>query len=235
MQNEEQARRAVLSQMAPKPAAAPAAAAPGAAPAAPPKQAGGISEVGGIVGPRPGSAAPPASPLAGIDQSKWDTDGFSAPGAIKAGKGGAMSGWDQTKWADANNQHPKYVVGRILSNFEDTPEGLTKAMPDIMAAYPGAKQVGDDKIDIPGVGTVDVGVGFSGGGHHGWAWNTGDGGGNAGGGGGQASLAGGGGFPGLVPTDDSFFKKLLSQAQGAVDDPAASGNRNALLSLLNQG
>jgi hypothetical protein len=81
-------------------------------------------------------------------------------------------GWNQEKWVNPNHNTPKYVVGRILWRYPPTPAGLINALPDVQRAIPGTKQVGDDKLDIPGVGLVDVGISFGAGGGVGWGWGT---------------------------------------------------------------
>jgi hypothetical protein len=86
-----------------------------------------------------------------------DTNGFAKPGYAVQGAPQAMPGWDQTKWADPAHQSPKYVVGRILSQYPQTTDGLKQAMGEIQKAYPGAQQTGEDTLSIPGVSTsVDV-------------------------------------------------------------------------------
>ena len=48
----------------------------------------------------------------------WRTGGYAPPKAPASSFASqAMAGWDQTKWSDPNHQSPKYVVGRILSNY----------------------------------------------------------------------------------------------------------------------
>jgi hypothetical protein len=81
-------------------------------------------------------------------------------------------GYDAAKWANLSHTTPKYTVGRILSYYPPTPDGLTQALPEIQKAYPGTTRVGDDKIDIPDVGVVDVGLSFSIGGGVGWWWGA---------------------------------------------------------------
>ena len=130
----------------------------------------------------------------------------------------APAGWDQGKWTNASHTTPKYVVGRILSQFPDTPEGLQQAMPQIQQAFPGATQVGKDSINIPGIGIVDVGVGFSQGGGQGWAWQPDSdmAGGGAGGAGGAGGYGQGGGF------NDAIRQQLMAimgQSQNPTDSP----------------
>ena len=79
-------------------------------------------------------------------------------------------GWDPAKWTNPAHQTPKYVVGRVLAEYPPTPAGLQQALPDVQAAIPGTRLIGDDKLEIPGVGTVDVGISFAAGGGKGWCW-----------------------------------------------------------------
>lgn len=147
--------------------------------------AGGM-EPGGAGNPVPGMpgytygadgysvVAPASSPSAATTApANANYDGYAAPGFVPTAKGDAPAGWDATKWADANHQTPKYVIGKILSNYADTPAGLQAAMADIQRAYPGATMANaqSGKITLPGVGTIDVGLSFGSGGGRGWAWN----------------------------------------------------------------
>lgn len=118
-----------------------------------------------------GSTPPPTqtNPLEGVDRSAWNTEGWATPEYLGRAAGGAMSGWDQTNWDDPNMQTPKYVVGRILSNYTPSIEGLGQAMEEIQKAYPGATFDGKDKIVIPGLGTIDALVN-AGGDNMSWAW-----------------------------------------------------------------
>lgn len=84
------------------------------------------------------------------------------------------AGWNPEKWADESHQTPKYVIGRILAQYPPTPSGLTDAMSAIEGAYPGVSREGDDTINIPGVGRVDVGLQFANGGNVGWWWGPKD-------------------------------------------------------------
>lgn len=118
--------------------------------------------------PQTGQAATTTAP------AEWDTDGYAAPAYTAPAAGAVPDGWDATKWNDPNNQHPKYAVGRILSQFPPTVDGLAAAFPEIEKAYPGATFNGKDKISIPGVGTnIDVLKGASNGGEA-WRWDGGD-------------------------------------------------------------
>ena len=133
----------------------------------------------------------------------------------------APAGWNAGKWADQSHTTPKYVVGRILSQFPDTPDGLQQALPQIQAAFPGATLVGKDSLNIPGIGIVDVGVGFSQGGGQGWAWQpdsdmAGGGAGGAGGADGSGGYGSGGGF------NDAIRQQLMAimgQSQNPTDSP----------------
>ncbi len=108
---------------------------------------------------------------AGTDKSAWDTGGYQAPQHTAASFGPVMLGWDGGKWVDPNLQTPKYVVGRILSQYPHTIEGLGAAMAEIQMAYPGTQFDGKDKITIPGVGTIDVLLAAGGpGGGAAWQW-----------------------------------------------------------------
>ena len=81
-------------------------------------------------------------------------------------------GWDATKWVNPNHTTPKYVVGRILWRYPPSPEALAQALPAIQAQYPGTTQVGSDKLQIPDVGLIDVGVDFGPGHGQSWAWQV---------------------------------------------------------------
>lgn len=124
--------------------------------------------------PLPGSVTPPVT-VTPPTNTAWKTDGFAQPKYTAPKYGQTLNGWDAVKWSNPNHQTPKYVVGRILSNYPDNVGGLTAAMGDIQKAYPGATILDggrSGKISIPGVGVVDVGVAFGAGGGHGWAWQA---------------------------------------------------------------
>ncbi len=112
----------------------------------------------------PGSVAP---------SSTWNTKGFTAPAFAPQNfnAGNLFGTLDQTKLNDPNYQDPKYALLRGLSNFDSTPEGLIKALPTIQQMYPGTTQVGKDKLQVPGVGLIDVGPAFGAGGGLGWGYN----------------------------------------------------------------
>jgi hypothetical protein len=85
-----------------------------------------------------------------------NTDGYATPGYTPGNVGGVMAGWEESKWNDPSHQTPKYAVGRILSQYAGTGEGLAQAIPEIQKAYPGTTFNGKDKLSIPGVGVIDV-------------------------------------------------------------------------------
>jgi hypothetical protein len=168
-----------------------------------------------------GEIAPSAAPAAAagaapsVDQSAWNTDGYAAPAYTPPQAGAVPAGWDATKWNDPNHQTPKYGVGRILSNFPPTVEGLTAAFPDIQKAYPGATFDGKDKVTIPGVNNgkpIDVLEGASKGGVK-WRWGTDDGSGGAGGG-------------------DAAMLAALTGGGGATAAPAAGGDGSSLPGVM---
>lgn len=113
--------------------------------------------------------APPTKPV--VDNSAWDTDGYSRPGYTAENYGEAPSGWDPAKWKNTNHQTPKYVVGRIIQSAGDmkVPENRAKAIKMIQDAYPGTTFNGKDTVDIPGVGKVDI-FGGAGAGIYSTAW-----------------------------------------------------------------
>ena len=160
------------------------------------------------------------------DASSWNTEGWATPQYLGKAAGGPMAGWDQTNWDDPNMQTPKYVVGRILSNYTPTIEGLGQAMAEIQQAYPGAEFDGKDKITIPGLGTIDALVN-AGGENSSWGWQDLTNNPGTGGPGGQAlqsAILGtplpGAGAPGAVdpmPTAqgaNQYLQQLIQMLQG---------------------
>lgn len=84
----------------------------------------------------------------------------------------AMAGWDQGKWSNPEHQTMKYQVGRILSMFPPTPEGLRQALPLIQQFAPNATIDGLDKLVGLGgetLGPIDALVGAQQGGKS-WGW-----------------------------------------------------------------
>ena len=185
------------------------------------------------LGSDPGPAAPTGGPApadggagAGVgDTSAWDTDGYSAPAYTPPSAGAAPPGWDAEKWNDPNHQTPKYGVGRILSNFPPTLDGLKSAMGDIEKAYPGTTYDGKDKLTIPGVGTIDV-LEAAGEGGKAWRWDDGSGGGEA--------AAGGSTSAGAGPSADmGEGGDLLAKLQAEIDRiQKGEPNRQAVMSQL---
>jgi hypothetical protein len=88
------------------------------------------------------------------DPNSWDTDGYAKPAFTAPNVGKVMPGWDAKKWNDPNHQTPKYVVGRILSQFPPTTEGLQQGWPQIQQAYPEATFNGKDIVDLDGPGPM---------------------------------------------------------------------------------
>lgn len=164
-----------------------------------------------------GAAAAPAGAVG--DTSAWNTDGYQAPAYVPQAAGQAPPGWDATKWNDPNHQTPKYGVGRILSGFPPTVDGLKSAMADIEKAYPGTTFNGKDTINVPGVGPVDV-LQSAGSGGVAWRWGPKDGG-EAGaapaqGGGASAADSVDLGARGGAPTDVQS-KDTLAQIRAELD------------------
>jgi len=161
----------------------------------------------------------------------WDTNGYSAPSYTASSFGSAMPGWDQTKWTDPNNQHPKYVVGRILKNHNFDDAGTQDAVKEIMQAYPGTTFDGKDKITIPGVGTVDFRTGAGAGGT-GWQWDTGEAAGAPAPA--KAPLLDAGGQPASSAltslSEPSTYTKLMKLLQGNLGDAAT--DQQTLMSQL---
>ena len=86
-----------------------------------------------------------------------NTDGYMTPAWMPSSYGNVLSGYDQAKWLDANHITPKYVVGRILSNYNLQDEAQrNQAIADIQRAYPGVTFDGRDTINFPGIGPVDI-------------------------------------------------------------------------------
>lgn len=116
------------------------------------------------VGPQSNDEYAELTGLEGVDQSGWDTDSYSKPGYIATEYGGTPAGWDATNWSDPNMQTPKYVVGRILSNYDLNDQAqVEEAVALIQKAYPGTTYDGKDKVTIPGVGTIDFIQAYGGG------------------------------------------------------------------------
>jgi hypothetical protein len=182
----------------------------------------------------PAPAPRPAAPA--YNSSAWNTDGYAAPSYLaNRANAKAIPGWDMRKWQDANHQTPKYVVGRILSQFAPTTENLPHAFQEIQRAYPQATFNGKDKIDLDGagpMGPVDVLQGAGSGGRA-WRWGANDGA-AQGAQGGQdnilAALLGlaSGGFneqPQQPAFDQNAFLEQLQQLFSQYQAPQANGPR----------
>lgn len=116
-----------------------------------------------------------------LNQQRADqASGGGTGGRTSAGDFARMEGYDANKWATEPTL--KYEVGRILSRYPPTPQGLQQAMndPDMKRVAPNAKLVGFDKIDFGGILSditggvpvyeVDVGLAFDPNGNTGRAW-----------------------------------------------------------------
>jgi hypothetical protein len=143
---------------------------------------------------------------------------------------------------------PKQQIMAILQKYPPGSEGLQAALPEIQAAFPGTTirpERGEqifDELMIPGIGGVDVGMNFEGGGTPSWGFHTGSAGGAPPGfqmgtftGGGQFPLASVMG-PGLMQPwttpferpsfgsldDDPAFKFRMQQGMDAIQKSAAA-------------
>jgi hypothetical protein len=92
-------------------------------------------------------------------QAERDRDSFTrvpeTPGRmhdrpLSGGSPGAgkLEGYDHNKLNDPSHNTPKYVVGRILQNYPNTPEGLRAALPEIQRHFPEARIVSGGKGDV---------------------------------------------------------------------------------------
>lgn len=85
-----------------------------------------------------------------------DYNGYNAPQYQASGVGQyGLEGYDASKLNDPNHQSPKYVSGRIMSQYAPTQENYAKVAADIMKAYPGSTYNGSDKITLADGGVVD--------------------------------------------------------------------------------
>ena len=196
-------------------------------------RAGGGPAVGPVSLP---AAAPIGASAAAQLPANIDTDKYARPQYTVAARGSAPPGFNQEKWANPLHQTPKYVVGRILQQFPPRTENVPAAVAEIQKAYPGARQVGNGKVSIPGVGTMDILVGANVGGKR---WHAG----SAGGGGGAKGGSGqGGGVPGITTydpsnlTSGSALADIIKQIQGiAGSGKNLATNRDALMAILQGG
>lgn len=115
-------------------------------------------------------------PYPGVDTSTLPTAPVAKPATTPKTNysSTAPAGWDQTKWANPEHQTAKYAVGRILSQYTPSPEGLQSALAEIQALFPGTQILGTDGLYIPGVGTIDVGGNFNDAtqGNENWWWGA---------------------------------------------------------------
>ena len=192
---------------------------------------------GGATPPAPlPAAAPIAASAAAQLPANIDTDKYARPQYTVAARGSAPPGFNQEKWANPLHQTPKYVVGRILQQFPPRTENVPAAVAEIQKAYPGARQVGNGKVSIPGVGTMDILIGANVGGKR---WHAGSAGPKKGGGAAAAEGGGGGGAGQLVPglqadiTGGNTLAEIIKQIQGISGGGSSlTQNRNALINAL---
>ena len=136
------------------------------------------SEIGMIDTPPAPNPTPESGPYTPVDTASWNTDGYQAPRYTPQSVGRtALGGYESSKLGSNTHQTPKYAVGRIVSNYEDTPDGLRQALPDLQRAYPGVQLIGTngDKLDFRNtdwkeLGVIDIGMSFSTGGRQGFQW-----------------------------------------------------------------
>lgn len=121
----------------------------------------------------PGQPTPPPGPGTGGPPGGSNPGTPTPPGGSGGGSSSGLPpvppGWDATKWNDPNHKTPKYVVGRILAKYPPTTAGMQQAIPELQAAFPGLTFNGKDKINVPGLGEIDVLQGASSGGTA-WQW-----------------------------------------------------------------
>jgi hypothetical protein len=216
-------------------------------------RAGNIDEQPGAMRPNiepapssapPAAAAPatsqqPTDPLAGIDTSKWDTDGYAAPKRIGSRGGSAPIGFEQANWGNQNVQTPKYAVGGLAHDLAQKVGGYNaefeKQFGDILKEAYGDefRYMGADKVVGRDGHPVDFIVN--------WGtpearldWQTSNP--------NDPAPVGAGVGAGMVPggigagvnmsqlTDGGFFQQLMEQMRGKLGAP--STDQNALLSLL---
>lgn len=100
-----------------------------------------------------------------VDMSGWDTDGYGNPVNTMQASGGPMVGWEADNWNDANMQTPKYVAGRMWSNFDaGNQDSVRQAAEAFMSAYPGQYRYdGKDRlINLSDGSEVDFVAGYGG-------------------------------------------------------------------------
>jgi len=169
-----------------------------------------------------------------VDPRSWNTDGYTPPGYIAQRPSSAPpAGWEAGKWNDPSHQTPKYVIGRILSQYQPSVQGAAQAAQELARAYPGAQFNGKDKVMIPGVGVIDVLQNSGSGQNMRWQFGVEE---QGGGGGGQAPAGAPGGYDPM-----SAMYQLLAGAQGGgqpqpgyAQDPAMAQELAALRAQLAQ-
>lgn len=135
--------------LAPSPAPAPGAGSPASGPLAPSPGTQSLNDAGGTGELPAGSEnpnAPPAPPT-----PPPPAPGPQFPGTVSPQ---APRGWDAGKWGDTQHQTIKYTVGRMISKYGFTPQGLQAAAPEL--ATLGVTVVGKDSIRLPDGQVVDV-------------------------------------------------------------------------------
>jgi hypothetical protein len=104
-----------------------------------------------VYGPPPQGGQPPPDPR------RWNTDGYTRPAYIaQRPSSHPPAGFERAKWNDPNHQTPKYVVGRILSQYKPRTENMDAVVAEISRAYPGTRRTGSGDITIPGIGSADI-------------------------------------------------------------------------------
>lgn len=123
-------------------------------PQGPPQGAGTYpppSGGGGVMAP------PQQGPRLPSDPRGWNTDGYTAPGWVAQNPAShPPPGWDRAKWENPNHQTPKYVIGRILSQYAPRTENMDRVVAEIARAYPGTRRTGSGDITVPGIGSTDI-------------------------------------------------------------------------------
>jgi hypothetical protein len=155
-----------------------------------------------------------------VDPRSWNTDGYTPPQYIaQAPAGHPPPGWNRQKWADPNHQTPKYVIGRILSQFSPRTSNMDAVVAEIAKAYPGARRSGSGDITIPGIGSTDILKAADVGGK---AWQFGGQSKSPKKGGDQYGAPAGGGYGGAPGGVDPYTQLLQTLAQPAMQAPQAA-------------
>lgn len=99
--------------------------------------------------PQTGEYETPTGPLIATTDGSPAPTGGAAPSTGAGGLGqyaDALGGFDPEKF-DGVDESPKYLVGRVLSKYPPTPEGLRQALPELQAM---SEQYGLGNITITG-------------------------------------------------------------------------------------